>query len=39
MNTEGCKREKNQRTYKGKSIKFTADFSMETLNTRRAFQA
>jgi hypothetical protein len=29
-------REKKQITYKGKPIKITADFSMETLKTRRA---
>jgi hypothetical protein len=29
-NIEGCKREKT-RPYKGKHIKITADFSMETL--------
>jgi hypothetical protein len=33
-NTEGCKREKT--TYKDKSIKIKADFSMETLKARRA---
>jgi hypothetical protein len=30
-------REKKQITYKGKSIKITADFSMETLKVRRAW--
>jgi hypothetical protein len=30
-------REKNQITYKGKPIKITADFSMETLKARRAW--
>jgi hypothetical protein len=30
-------REKQQITYKGKPIKFAADFSMETFNTRRAW--
>jgi hypothetical protein len=29
-------REKKQITYKGKPIKITADFSMETLKARRA---
>jgi hypothetical protein len=29
-------REKHQTTYKGKPIKITADFSMETLKARRA---
>jgi hypothetical protein len=31
---EGCKTEKT--TYKGKPIKITADFSVETLKARRA---
>jgi hypothetical protein len=30
-------REKNQITYRGKSIKITADFSIETLKARRAW--
>jgi hypothetical protein len=30
-------REKKQTTYNGKPIKITADFSMETLKTRRAW--
>jgi hypothetical protein len=30
-------REKKQITYKGKPIKITADFSTETLKTRRAW--
>jgi hypothetical protein len=30
-------REKKQITYKGKPIKLTSDFSMETLKTRRAW--
>jgi hypothetical protein len=30
-------REKKQITYKGKSIKITADFFMETFKTRRAW--
>jgi hypothetical protein len=30
-------REKKQITYKGKPIKITADFSMKTLKTRRAW--
>jgi hypothetical protein len=30
-------REKNQITYKGKPIKITVDFSMETLKARRAW--
>jgi hypothetical protein len=30
-------RKKKQITYKGKSIKITADFSMETLKARRAW--
>jgi hypothetical protein len=30
-------REKKQITYKGNSIKITADFSMETLKARRAW--
>jgi hypothetical protein len=30
-------REKKQVTYKGKPIKITVDFSMETLKTRRAW--
>jgi hypothetical protein len=30
-------REKKQITYKGKSIKITADFSMENLKARRAW--
>jgi hypothetical protein len=30
-------REKNQITYKGKPIKITADFSMETLEAKRAW--
>jgi hypothetical protein len=30
-------REKNQITYKGKPIKITADFSVETLEARRAW--
>jgi hypothetical protein len=30
-------REKKQITYKGKSIKITADFSMETFKARRAW--
>jgi hypothetical protein len=30
-------REKKQITYKGKPIKITADFSMETLKARRAW--
>jgi hypothetical protein len=30
-------REKNQITYKGKPIKITADFSMETLKARRTW--
>jgi hypothetical protein len=30
-------REKKQITYKGKSIKITADFSVETLKARRAW--
>jgi hypothetical protein len=30
-------REKKQKTYKGKSIKITADFSMEILKARRAW--
>jgi hypothetical protein len=30
-------REKNQKTYKGKPIKITADFSTETLKARRAW--
>jgi hypothetical protein len=30
-------REKNQITYKGKSIKITADFSTETLNAKSAW--
>jgi hypothetical protein len=29
-------REKKQMTYKGKPIKITADFSMETLKARKA---
>jgi hypothetical protein len=33
-NIEGCKREKDQITYKGKPIKITADFSTETLKAR-----
>jgi hypothetical protein len=32
-------REKKQITYKGKTIKITADFSMETLKARRAWTA
>jgi vacuolar-type H+-ATPase catalytic subunit A/Vma1 len=36
MNIGGCKTEK-QITYKGKSIKITADFSTETLKARRAW--
>jgi hypothetical protein len=28
-NIKGCKREKNQTTYKGKLIKITADFSQK----------
>jgi hypothetical protein len=31
-------REKKQITYKGKLIKITADFSMETLKARRAWR-
>jgi hypothetical protein len=31
-------RGKNQITYKGKPIKITADFSMETFKTRRAWR-
>jgi hypothetical protein len=34
MNAE---REKKQITYKGKPIKITADFSMETFKARRAW--
>jgi hypothetical protein len=30
-------REKKQRTYKGKSIRITADFSAETLKARRSW--
>jgi hypothetical protein len=36
-NTEGCKRERKEITYKGKSIKITADFSTETLQAKRAW--
>jgi hypothetical protein len=36
-NIEGCKREKNKNHAKGKSIKITVDFSMETLKARRAW--
>jgi hypothetical protein len=32
-----AEREKKQITYKGKPIKITADFSTETLKTRRAW--
>jgi hypothetical protein len=31
-------REKKQITYKGKPIKITADFSMETLKARKAWR-
>jgi hypothetical protein len=33
-NSEGCKREKKQITCKGKPIKITADFPMETLKAK-----
>jgi hypothetical protein len=35
-NIEGYEREKKQITYKGKQIRITADFSVETLKARRA---